>query len=660
MELVITEHNNQKKTFCLNMIVKNESHIIIQTLKNLCNYFSFDYWVISDTGSTDNTKELIKKFFEEKFIPGELVEHQWVDFGFNRSKALEAAFNKTDYLLIFDADDQIVGDFKIPHNLTADMYMLKFGLGFEFMRPLLITNKKKWCFKGVLHEFLSTNEKNIVEDKIIGNYYIIPGTHGIRSKNPNKYYDDAIVLEKGFETEMLPTGDKSLADRYAFYCGQSFKDAGPKYIDKSIEWYSKVLELNNWTQEKYYSCCQLGNLYKSKNDMTNAVKYWLKSIEYDKERIEGLVSAVEYYYNNRLHVSVNSVYETYKNYNKYLEGKLFINQVQYKDVLEYYNSISAYYVNNKESGYEACKRILINNISSVDRINLTIKNIMFYKDILKQDKECGSFFYAIDNLLYELSKKNITIETHQVELWNILFNMVKSTLTNYNFNIGEELTNKYKNQYSDSTSNIIKPNIIITFTTCKRYDLFYQTINSIMNHCTDINKIDYWFCVDDNSSEEDRTKMLNAYPWINYYMKSFEEKGHRQSMNIIWNKLNELKPKYWIHIEDDFLFHYKTDYITCAINTLNDPIISQLNIKQVLFNRNYGEIVDNYNVKGHILINNDTNNLFSIHEYKKGNFNYSNCHYWPHYSLRPSLIEVDTILKLGNYDSQQQFYRKIN
>jgi len=53
------------KTICLNMIVKNEEHIIADTLKNLCSYINFDYWVISDTGSTDNTKKLICDFFIE-------------------------------------------------------------------------------------------------------------------------------------------------------------------------------------------------------------------------------------------------------------------------------------------------------------------------------------------------------------------------------------------------------------------------------------------------------------------------------------------------------------------------------------------------------------------------------------------------------------------
>lgn len=38
-----------EQTLCLNMIVKDESHIIEKTLNNLEKYFKFSYWVISDT-----------------------------------------------------------------------------------------------------------------------------------------------------------------------------------------------------------------------------------------------------------------------------------------------------------------------------------------------------------------------------------------------------------------------------------------------------------------------------------------------------------------------------------------------------------------------------------------------------------------------------------
>ena len=124
MELILT--NRSEPLLCLNMIVKNESHIIKNTLTNLLKKVKFDYWVISDTGSTDNTKELITEFFKEADIPGELFDDEWKDFGHNRTIALAHAFGKSKYLMVFDADDEIIGDFVLP-DLTKDSYHFQFG-----------------------------------------------------------------------------------------------------------------------------------------------------------------------------------------------------------------------------------------------------------------------------------------------------------------------------------------------------------------------------------------------------------------------------------------------------------------------------------------------------------------------------------------------------
>ena len=92
---MIYNKNNEKskKTICLNMIVKNESHIIEKTLENLCYYIDFDAYYISDTGSTDNTMDLIRAFFKKRNIPGHIEQVEWRDFGFNRTLALQMARN---------------------------------------------------------------------------------------------------------------------------------------------------------------------------------------------------------------------------------------------------------------------------------------------------------------------------------------------------------------------------------------------------------------------------------------------------------------------------------------------------------------------------------------------------------------------------------------
>ena len=89
-------------TLCLNMIVKNESQVIIRLLSSVITII--DTYCICDTGSTDNTIELIKNFFEEHDIEGKIIQEPFKDFGYNRSFALKAATGMSDYAILLDAD----------------------------------------------------------------------------------------------------------------------------------------------------------------------------------------------------------------------------------------------------------------------------------------------------------------------------------------------------------------------------------------------------------------------------------------------------------------------------------------------------------------------------------------------------------------------------
>ncbi|MEI6372039.1 MAG: glycosyltransferase family 25 protein, partial [Nostocales cyanobacterium ELA608] len=193
----------------------------------------------------------------------------------------------------------------------------------------------------------------------------------------------------------------------------------------------------------------------------------------------------------------------------------------------------------------------------------------------------------------------------------------------------------------------------MSITTCKRFDLFEKTMNSIMNCFEDIDKIDYWICVDDNSSEEDRQKMQKLYPFFTYYFKSKEEKGHPQSMNIIREKV--LTP-YLFHLEDDWKFFERKPYITECLDVLS----SDGSIGQCLINRNYAEISSDIDVKGGVFHSTNNGLRYYIHEYCKDSEEfqkwvqrYGNCkssNYWPHFSFRPSLMKTYVIKELGEFD----------
>jgi hypothetical protein len=618
---------------CLNMIVKNEAHVIAQTLENLCKYIQFSYYVISDTGSTDNTIEVIHNFFNEKNIKGEIHNDIWKDFGHNRTVSLAEAYKKTKYLLIFDADDRINGDFKLPEVLDKDGYYFKFGASVTYKRILLINNHLKWIFVGVLHEYLQcTDKKSTTIELIDENYYVDSGKTGARSNDPDKYKKDALVLENAFyEAEK---NNDHIKIRYSFYCAQSYRDSDNK--EMSIKWYKKRAELKDWNQEVYYSYYMVGNLYAQLNEIEKAIYYWSLAIDADSERYETIYEIISHYRKLGNCKLAYYYFLMVENLNIDFTNKLFVSNIVYDYLLLYEMTIILSHVGKYEQGLEIYRKLfLIDTIPIILAYNI-LENLVFYIDHLKFDLEFNENYFNFVKKIHNVSKN---YNDNHIKCINIVVNKMISL---YDFNKINEIQKKLENKKYI--------NVFFSITTCKRLDLFIKTMQSFLTCCKDIHLIDYFFCVDDNSSNEDRKNMLSNFPFIKYYFKTNEEKGHLTSMNIIWDKLNELKPKYWIHLEDDWCFIKPCNYVQKSIDFLKK--YNGDNIHQVLFNKNYGEVISCYNLVGGQKLDDD----FILH-IKDEDIKYGrNCAYWSHYSFRPSMCIVDTIIKLGNYNCSGTFF----
>ena len=84
---------------CLNMIIKNESKIITRLLDSLL--FFIDYYVICDTGSTDNTIEVLEEYFKDKEIKGKIIQKKFENFGTTRTYALKACENEPNSIIFY-------------------------------------------------------------------------------------------------------------------------------------------------------------------------------------------------------------------------------------------------------------------------------------------------------------------------------------------------------------------------------------------------------------------------------------------------------------------------------------------------------------------------------------------------------------------------------
>jgi len=235
---------------CLNMIVKDEEHCILETLGNVCKYI--DYYIISDTGSTDDTKEIIEEFFEEKGIKGEIHDVPWKNFGYNRSKALELCSGKAEYAFVMDADDLVRGNLVLPEKMTADAYNFQFGGGVKYNRLQIFRvneDKPLWRYKGVLHEhpeFIPDHNPTI--EKLTGDYYIESRRLGARNKDMHKYLRDAKVLEEEYKKDQTNS-------RTVFYLAQSYFDAN--VFDKAKFYYKKRVEMPGNMEERFFAAYRM-------------------------------------------------------------------------------------------------------------------------------------------------------------------------------------------------------------------------------------------------------------------------------------------------------------------------------------------------------------------------------------------------------------------
>lgn len=407
--------DKKHKTVCLNMIVRNESHVIVDTLTKLCKKINFDYWVVSDTGSDDGTPEIITNFFNERGIQGEVFYDTWKDFGHNRSLALEHAYNKSDYLLIFDADDELCGDFVMPE-LKDDGYYFKLGSeDMTYCRVLLVNNRKLWRFCGVLHEYIeyvNYQQEEPVLTMIEGKYYVVSGKSGHRSKNPNKYADDADILEKAFY--VAKEANDHLHVRYAFYCANSCFDS--RQYERAIKWYKTTLEIGHWNQEKYMACLKIYKSYEYLDQKENGFYYLVESFKHDKGRVECLhILVVHYCVNGMDDVAYNYYlnckphYETEYLKTKSLSHKLFADVSAFSFFLPYYMIIVSERTKHYETGIAMYRIIFTKKHKMFDKwwLDNLLFNFQFFTEHV--DKSDTSFFKEFESYLHFLKQNGVKL-----------------------------------------------------------------------------------------------------------------------------------------------------------------------------------------------------------------------------------------------------------
>lgn len=446
-------------TICLNMIVKNESKIITRLFDSVLSII--DTYCICDTGSTDNTVDIIKEYFKKYNILGKIVFQEFKNFSQARNFALNNCFNEdgspmSDYILLLDADmileikKKDINTFK--KSLNMDSYNILQGTDtFYYNNTRIVKNiinngntlYNQFKYIGATHEYISTpnnNKGNLSKDII---FIKDIGDGGSKS---DKFSRDILLLTKAIE-------ENPNNERDHFYLANSYYNIG-KYQD-AIEMYKKRIKLGGWIQEIWYSYYRIGLSYKNLNKIENAIYEWIEGYNQLPERLENIYQIINHYRvlgKNKTALIFYNLAKEVLNKKLNIDDYLFLEKDIYSYKLDYEFSIIALYC-----GITNIQKELNNVFNNCDEkwlIDNTLSNMKYYKFILKPT--------SILNLSFSSSFKIIEDSEDQEDIkFNSSSSCIIPDITCNGYLINIRLVNyriDHSGNYLDCDKNIITIN----------------------------------------------------------------------------------------------------------------------------------------------------------------------------------------------------------
>lgn len=291
-------------TISLCMIVKNEERVLARCLDSLIGLM--DEIIIVDTGSTDKTKEIAKKYTDKVY------DFAWVD---DFSAARNFSFSKAtmDYIYVADADEvldeenraefQKIKEAMLPEVEIVQMYYANqksFNTVYNFdkeYRPKLYKRLRNFLWVDPIHE--SVNLEPIVFDSDIVINHMPESNHANRdlsvfekmvakgqrlSKKMHNLYARELMIA-GTEEEMQRAEECFLqtmsdTDRDMDEIKEAAVVLSHIYrIKQNTEMFFKYVMKDIVTEPSSEACYELGEFYLERGDFTEASNWFQNAME---------------------------------------------------------------------------------------------------------------------------------------------------------------------------------------------------------------------------------------------------------------------------------------------------------------------------------------------------------------------------------------------
>lgn len=234
------------------LMLKNEENHVLKTLKSLPR--DVQIIVINDTGSTDATEKIVKKFCKEKSKECVYIHSIWKDFSTNRNLSWAAVPSRATHIILLDASDEIVDCAdswldELEKPIDRWFVTQRWWTGtemIEYKNFRLVRNIPGHNYQGVVHEALYSTP-NIPETDF-GGFVLYQDRTQDGGKSGKRFERDLVLLQRDF--------DKNPKNcRTVFYLAQTLHSLGRN--DEAVQRYRERLELGGFEEERFVSAMWL-------------------------------------------------------------------------------------------------------------------------------------------------------------------------------------------------------------------------------------------------------------------------------------------------------------------------------------------------------------------------------------------------------------------
>lgn len=379
--------------FCLVMVVRDEATIITRCLTSMQNIA--DSYYIMDTGSLDNTPDIIQTFMQN--IPGDIGYAEWKNFGYNKSLLLKnarehsnPAISKAEYYVWLDADEVWITNktdplsyftpedtkklyIELQKNANSNIFNIRTLYGtLEYFRWNIVRNNQLYQWKQPVHEYLEGTVSNVTAH--IEWFYLLARKEGNSSRNPERQQNDIRM----FEDFLQENPDEP---RATFYLAQSYEEAGNAVMAEKM--YRKRIQLGGYYNERYIACLRLGRMLSC---VSSKKRWWLEGTMISPQRLECYYELMMLEHKNGNHnaaigwAMMASTSREIDNSFMFAEKDIYI----YK--FDMYFAISAYYAEQYKLGYDANIRA-INSVNKMHECyQLLVSNLQWFLPKMPTEK----------------------------------------------------------------------------------------------------------------------------------------------------------------------------------------------------------------------------------------------------------------------------------